>query len=103
MQNICPTSRTKKYYLLSTEDEMTIFDRIEMNPKVMLGKPVIQGTRVTVELIVRKVSEGMDEKELLAAYPNLKKGDVAAALRYAADTIANEETVVFEPVKDIAV
>jgi len=82
---------------------MTIFDRIEINPKVMLGKPVIRGTRVTVELIVRKVSEGMDEKELLKGYPNLKKGDVAAALRYAADTIANEETVVFEPVKDMAV
>ncbi len=82
---------------------MTIFDRIEINPKIMLGKPVIRGTRVTVELIVRKVSEGMTEKEFLEAYPNLKRGDVAAALRYAADTIANEETVVFEAVKDVAV
>ena len=81
----------------------TIHERIESNPKVMLGKPVIRGTRIPVHFIVRKVSEGMTEKGLLEAYPNLKKGDVAAALQYAADVIANEETVVFEPVKDVAV
>ena len=82
---------------------MTTFDRIEINPKVMLGKPVIRDTRIPVEIIVRKMSEGMTEKELLEAYPNLKDGDVAAALRYAADVIANEKTVVFEPAKDLAV
>ena len=82
---------------------MTTFDRIEINPKVMLGKPVIRDTRIPVEIIVRKMSEGMAEKELLEAYPNLKDGDVAAALRYAADVIANEETVLFEPAKDLAV
>ena len=82
---------------------MTTFDRIEINPKVMLGKPIIRGTRIPVEIIVRRMSEGMTEKELLEAYPNLKDGDVAAALRYAADVIANEETVLFEPAKDLAV
>ena len=81
---------------------MTIIDRIEINPKVMLGKPVIRGTRIPVELIVRKLSEGMTEKELLSAYPNLVGEDIAAALRFAADIIANEETVVFEPAKDAA-
>jgi uncharacterized protein (DUF433 family) len=56
-----------------------------------------------VEIVVRIMSEGMTERELLEAYPNLKDGDVAAALRYAADTLAHEETVVFEPAKDMAV
>ena len=46
---------------------MTAHDRIELNPKVMLGKPVIRGTRIPVELIVRKLSEGADEKTLLEA------------------------------------
>ena len=69
---------------------MTPTDRIEINSKIMLGKPIIRGTRVTVELIMRKMSEGMTEKELLEAYPNLKKGDVAAALQYAADTVVND-------------
>jgi uncharacterized protein (DUF433 family) len=66
----------------------------------MLGKPVIRGTRIPVETILRRMSEGMTEKELFDAYPNLKKGDVAAALRYAADIIAHGEAVVFEPAED---
>jgi uncharacterized protein (DUF433 family) len=82
---------------------MTTTDRIEINHQVMLGKPVIRGTRVPVEVLVRKMSEGMTEQELLAAYPNIKAEDISAALRFAADTIANEETVVFEPIKDLAV
>lgn len=48
---------------------MAVHDRIEINPKIMLGKPVIRGTRIPVELIVRKLAEGADEKALLQAYP----------------------------------
>jgi len=70
---------------------MTVHDRIEINPKIMLGKPVIRGTRIPVELIVRKLSEGADEKALLEAYPRLSPSDVHAALRYAADSLAHEE------------
>jgi len=65
---------------------MTITDRIEINPKVMMGKPVIRGTRLTVELILRKLSEGASEKELLEAYPRLSREDNQAAIRFAADT-----------------
>jgi uncharacterized protein (DUF433 family) len=72
---------------------MTAHDRIELNPKVMLGKPVIRGTRIPVELIVRKLSEGANEKALLEAYPKLTADDVHAALRYAADSPAHEEVV----------
>lgn len=67
-----------------------LLERIEVNPEVMLGKPVIKGTRVSVELIVRKLSEGATEAELLDAYPRLIKIDIQAALAYAASTLAHE-------------
>lgn len=76
---------------------MTLTDRIEINPGVMLGKPVIRGTRITVELILRKLSEGATEAGLLDAYPRLTRADIQAAIRYAADTLAHEETVQVEP------
>ncbi len=68
-------------------------DRIEINPKVMLGKPVIRGTRIPVELVVRKLGEGMSQEELLDAYPRLTTADIQAALCYAADTLAHETVV----------
>lgn len=73
---------------------MTITDRIEINPKVMMGKPVIKGTRIPVELILRKLSEGATKDELLDAYPRLKEKDIEAAIGYAADTLAHEETII---------
>ena len=62
-------------------------DRIEVNPRVMRGKPVIRGTRVTVDLILRKLSEGATEAELLDAYPRLTGDDVRAAIGYAASRV----------------
>jgi uncharacterized protein (DUF433 family) len=72
---------------------MTITDRIEVNPRVMLGKPVVRGTRIPVELLLRKLSEGATESDLLEAYPGLTRDDLHAAMRYAADTLAREEVV----------
>ncbi len=66
-------------------------DRIAMDPRVMCGKPVIQGTRIPVDLIVRKMAEGSTEADLLDGYPNLTLGDVRAALAYAAASVALEE------------
>ncbi len=65
--------------------------RIEINPEVMQGKPVIRNTRIPVELLLRKLSEGATVDELLDAYPRLSEDDVRACLAYAADTIAHEE------------
>jgi uncharacterized protein (DUF433 family) len=76
---------------------MTTTNRIEVNPKVMLGKPVIRHTRIPVELIVRKLSEGASDADLLDAYPRLTLDDIRAALAYAADTLAHEETVLTGP------
>ena len=73
-----------------------ITDRITINPRVMLGKPVIRGTRIPVELILRKLSEGAAHTDLLDAYPHLTPEDIRAALRYAADTLAHEEVVFFD-------
>jgi uncharacterized protein (DUF433 family) len=81
---------------------MTILDRVEINPKIMMGKPVIRGTRVPVELIVRKVSEGVTEQDILDAYPRLKKADIQAALRYAADVLAHEEVIVIGSPRRVA-
>src|SRR3990172_2080429 len=65
-------------------------DRIEINPAILAGKPIIRGTRITVELILRKLSEGATEADLLDAYPRLARADIQAAIRYAADTLAHE-------------
>lgn len=72
---------------------MTFTDRIEINPEVMLGKPVIRGTRIPVELLLRKLSEGASEADLMDAYPRLTRKDIHAAMRYAADALAHEEVV----------
>ena len=68
-----------------------IADCIEIDPKIMMGKPVIRGTRITVELILRKLSEGATQSDLLDAYPRLTSADIQAAIRYAADMLAHEE------------
>jgi uncharacterized protein (DUF433 family) len=72
-------------------------ERIEVNPKVLLGKPVIRGTRISVELILRKLGEGASDRDLLESYPHLTKEDIRAAITYAADTLAHEETMIAEP------
>ena len=67
--------------------------RIETNPAVLQGKPVVRGTRIAVEGILRKLSEGVTEADLLDAYPRLTHDDIQAALRYAADEIAHDVIV----------
>ena len=73
---------------------MTLADRITMAPDVMQGKPVIRGTRITVDLVLRKLAEGASESEILDAYPHLSIEDIRAALAYAADTVSHE-TILF--------
>jgi uncharacterized protein (DUF433 family) len=72
---------------------MKLAERTEANPDVMVGKPVIRGTRVPVELILRRISEGATEEDLLESYPHLTRDDIRAAVAFAADTIAYEEIV----------
>lgn len=67
--------------------------RITINHSVMLGKPVINGKRITVETILRKLAEGADVQAILEMYPKLEAADVFACLQFAADVIANDETL----------
>ena len=68
-------------------------NNIERRPDVMMGKPVIKGTRITVELILRKIAAGNTIEDLLKNYPHLTGPQIMAVLEYAADLIANEETI----------
>ena len=68
-------------------------ERIESHPEVMLGKPVINGTRITVELILQKIAGGFSFDEILGMYPHLIKEDLLAAVEYAAGVIGNEEMI----------
>ena len=68
-------------------------ERIEMNPSVMGGKPVIRGTRIPVDLILRKLGAGVSPDALLTDYPRLTPEDIRAAQAFAADYIADEDIV----------
>ena len=72
---------------------MKIHDHIEVNPQIMFGKPVIKGTRVTVELVLQKLAGGMTQDEIIKDHPNLKPEDIRAAQQFAADYLANEEII----------
>ena len=66
-------------------------NRIEMNPAIMFGKPVIKNSRITVEQIMRKLAGGMTIKEIIADHPRLTREDILAAHEFAADFLADEE------------
>lgn len=71
--------------------EEQLRQRITINPRVMVGKPVIRGTRIPVELIVRMMAQGIPENDILREYPRLQPDDIRAALAYAAQVLADEE------------
>ena len=64
--------------------------RLEVNPNVMLGKPVVKGTRIPVELILRKLSEGASMSDLIDTYPRLTVEDIHTCSGFAADMVAHE-------------
>ena len=66
-------------------------ERIEVNLKVMVGKPVIKGTRITVDAIIRRLAEGMTFDEILEDFPYITKEDIKAALMYAHSLVEGEE------------
>ena len=68
-----------------------IEERIIMDPRIMAGKPVIRGTRIPVELIVRMLAQGIPQSDILKEYPRLQAEDISAALAYAARVLAHEE------------
>lgn len=71
--------------------EHNLLDRITINPKVMVGKPTIRGTRLTVEIILEKLAGGESENKILEDYPILEKEDIRACLLYAAKSLSLSE------------
>ncbi len=69
---------------------MDINSKIEINPEIMMGKPVIRGTRITVELILEKLAAGESPKDILKAHPRLTEESIHAALSYAAQTLKGD-------------
>ncbi len=65
-------------------------ERITANPQIMLGKPVIKGTRITVEFILEQLAEGASIEEILAEYPGLAREDIQACLAYSHDVISRD-------------
>lgn len=72
---------------------MKVHKRIDINPKIMFGKPVIKGTRITVEHILRKLAGGMTIKEIIKDHPHLEPEDIYAAQNFVADYLSEEEIV----------
>jgi len=68
--------------------------RIVCNPNILGGKPVIRGTRISVQFLLELFSAGMSTSEILAEYPHLEREDVLATMYYAAQTVANEQIFV---------
>lgn len=77
-----------------------LLDRITFNPKVFRGKPIIRGLRISVEMILDLLSQGVSMNEILEDYPDLELEDLRACLAYARNVIANEEieSIQFETV-----
>jgi uncharacterized protein (DUF433 family) len=68
-----------------------LLQRIRTDPTVMVGKPAIRGTRISVELILRMLAQGIPENDILREYPRLQPDDIRAALAYAARVLAHED------------
>lgn len=64
--------------------------RITIDPTILAGKPIIKGTRISVEFILELLANGWAGKEIMENYPQLKKEDIQAALRYATDILKEE-------------
>jgi len=73
--------------------ENKLFRRIVVDPRIMVGKPVIRGTRVPVDAIIHRIAEGDGIREILEDYPKLTKEDVKAALEYAESLVRGEDVV----------
>jgi uncharacterized protein (DUF433 family) len=82
---------TQKLKSTSMDTNENLLSRITINPNIMVGKPTIRGMRITVEQILRALSSGITEKELLEEYPELEKKDFQAVFAYATNLVEEEQ------------
>ena len=78
------------------ETENQLLDRIVVDPKMMVGKPVITGTRLTVEFIINMLAQGADLEEILGEYQGLTKADIQACLLFAAKSLERTDFLPLE-------
>ena len=71
--------------------EMNVSDRIVIEPEILAGKPIVRGTRLSVEFVVGLLGDSWSEADILRNYPNLTHEDIAACLRYAGDVLRAEK------------
>ena len=76
---------------MNTEEEL--LERIVVNPKIMGGKPIVEGTRITVEQVLKLLAQGLSSSEILKDYPDLTKDDISAVLLYAAKVVAAKKFI----------
>ena len=76
-----------------TRSTLTMADhpRISIDPKVLVGKPVIRGTRLSVEFVIGLLADGWAEGDILANYPGITREDILACLAYARDILGSEK------------
>jgi len=85
-----------KYMNKNLKKETTeLPDRIEINPEILVGKPIIKGTRISVDFILNLFAQGWDEEKILKNYPQLKKEDLRAVFDYAYQVIKDEQIIPF--------
>ena len=65
-------------------------DRIELNPAVLVGKPIVKGTRIAVDFVIELLADGWTEKVILEEYPGLTQADIRACLEYASERLKSE-------------
>ena len=70
---------------------MTMDERITLDPAILAGKPIVRGTRLSVEFIIGLMADGWSEADILANYPGLAREDISACLAYARDVLQSEK------------
>jgi uncharacterized protein (DUF433 family) len=77
-------------------DERKLLERITVDPKILVGKPVIKGTRLSVEFILGLLAHGMTTEEIIAEYQGLAREDIIACLSFAAQTVGDSSFIGFD-------
>ena len=70
-------------------------DRIAIDPEILVGKPVVKGTRLAVEFIIDLLAQGWTDKDMLRNYPSLSQEDIQACLRYASSVLKSDKVYIF--------
>jgi len=85
-----PTAKFSIFAHTLNERSMNKTQRITSDPAILIGKPVIAGTRISAELKLKKMAEGTGVNDIIQMYPNLEMEDINAVLEYAAGVISND-------------